>query len=592
MQGPRAAAAAAARSLRARAIPRAAAAPAAGPQRQPRAAERGRSYASAAAAAAEAVEAAPVQVPISFGPRVRDLQFSIIDSTLREGEQYDTCNFSTSDRIYIAKMLDKLGVEYIEMINPVASAQAFQDCRTLAEQSFRRAKVLTHVRCDMKDVTAAIEAGVHGVNMYMATSEVLVKHSHKKGIDEVLRLAERAIKAVKDAGLEVRFSCEDTFRSKMEDVLRVYQGVAEMGVDRVGIADTVGIATPLDAFRVVSTVRRALPDSVGIEFHAHDDTGCALANALMAIEGGATHIDTCVLGIGERNGIVPLGGLLARLYTINKEATMQRYDLRRINSLDKFVAAAAAVGVPFNNYVTGAGAFTHKAGVHTKAVMSNPGAYEVLCPEDFGVERRVNITNRITGWNAIKARAQQLQLDIADEQIQMATAMIKNLADKHTLTNVQVDSVLMSIAAGPRVTTSDFISWTSPAEGEEAPEELREAARMAAEAVRKFQERRVEAAVAKINITTDQRPFRVMRLQGHIFDKEVLNRAMDICVDSPCDFDLVKVACAKTNDKESTADIKLMANDEEVIEATVRQLCALVAAAEHNCVVVDVTGGD
>ena len=507
--------------------------------------------------------------PSEFSDRVKNFDFKIIDSTLREGEQFDTCSFSTQDRVFIAKMLDRVGIDYIEMLNPIASAQAFNDCRTLSEMNMNQAKILTHVRCDMKDVTAAVEAGVHGVNMYMATSEVLVKHSHKKGIDEVLRIAEKTITYLKNKGLEVRFSCEDTFRSNMDDVLKVYAGVAEMGVDRIGIADTVGIATPLDAYRVVRTVREAIPESVGIEFHAHDDTGCCLANALMAAEAGATHIDTTVLGIGERNGIVPLGGLLARMYTINKAATTEKYNLKLINSLDKYVATSSQVSVPFNNIVTGSGAFTHKAGVHTKAVMSNPSAYEILCPEDFGVERRVNITNRITGWNAIKARAVQLQLDISDEQIQVATQMIKNLADVQTINNDQIDSVLISLAAGPRVSSADFMSWKTDEEvGEAVPPALRDAAQEAASAVKQYQEALAKAAIARIPVTTDTRPFRILRLAGHLFDKEVLNRCLDICVDSPCDFDLISVKCAKQNDQESTAELKLLSEKEDDLATT------------------------
>eukprot|EP01059_Diplonema_ambulator_P033239 TRINITY_DN6863_c0_g1_i2.p1 TRINITY_DN6863_c0_g1~~TRINITY_DN6863_c0_g1_i2.p1 ORF type:complete len:550 (+),score=231.68 TRINITY_DN6863_c0_g1_i2:43-1692(+) len=523
--------------------------------------------------------------PADFGDRIKNCDFKIIDSTLREGEQFDTCNFSTQDRVFIAKMLDKLGVDYIEMLNPIASAQAFSDCRTLSELLLTNSKILTHIRCDMRDVRAAVESGVHGVNMYMATSEILVKHSHKKGIDEVLRLAEQAISYVKEHGLEVRFSCEDTFRSKMDDVLRVYQGVAEMGVDRVGIADTVGIATPLDAYRIVRTVREAIPENVGIEFHAHDDTGCCLANALMAIEAGATHIDTTVLGIGERNGITPLGGLLARLYTINKPSVMEKYNLRVVNSLDKYVARASRVPIPFNNIVTGSGAFTHKAGVHTKAVMSNPTAYEVINPSDFGVERRVNITNRITGWNAIKARSTALNLDIPDEQIQMATTMIKNLADRQLITNDQVDQVLLSLAAGPRISASDFghLDETS------ATPALREAAEMAAAAVKAYQEARAQAAVQQIPVFMDQRPCLVIRLQGHLFDREALNKVMDMCVDSPCDFDLLNVKCAKRNEDESVAELKLMSDSNTDLKTTFIAISNFLAQDHTDCSVSDIT---
>ena len=514
--------------------------------------------------------------PARFGDRVKNMDLSIIDSTLREGEQFDTCGFSTQDRVFVAKMLDKLGVEYIEMINPVASEQAFIDCRTLSELNLSNAKILTHVRCDMRDVAAAVESGVHGVNMYMATSDILRSHSHKKGIDEILRIAEKAITYVQSHGIECRFSCEDTFRSDMNDVLRIYSEVAAMGVDRVGIADTVGIATPLDVFSTVSAVREAIPDATGIEFHAHDDTGCCLANALMAVEAGATHIDTTVLGIGERNGIVPLGAFLARLYTINKEKVMEKYNLKAVNSLDKFVCRAVDVKIPFNNCVTGSAAFTHKAGVHAKAVLSNPSAYEVLCPEDFGVERRVNITNRITGWNAIKARSTQLQLDIPDEQIQVATTMIKNLADTQRITNEQIETVLLSLASGPRVESKDF---EFPAD---APPAMKEAAAAAATAMKQYQFALASAAVAQIPTAVDARPHALLRLSGHIFDKEILNKTMDICVDSSCDFDLVKVNCAKSNDLESSADIKLFSDRPNDIQSTIVAIHEMVCVHRHR----------
>ena len=89
----------------------------------------------------------------------------------------------------------------------------------------------------------------------------------------------------------------------------------------------------------------------------------------MALLGGATLIDTTVLGIGERNGITPLGGLLARLYTLDPEAIKSRYNLPLLRPLEKFVASVVGQSVPFNNYITGSAAFTHKAGVHSKAVI-------------------------------------------------------------------------------------------------------------------------------------------------------------------------------------------------------------------------------
>jgi pyruvate carboxylase len=100
--------------------------------------------------------------------------------------------------------------------------------------------------------------------------------------------------------------------------------------------------------------------SCDIECHFHNDTGCAIANAYVALEAGATHIDTSILGIGERNGITPLGGLLARMYAADKEYIKGKYNLEKLRDLENIVAEAVNVSIPFNNYITGYCAFTHK----------------------------------------------------------------------------------------------------------------------------------------------------------------------------------------------------------------------------------------
>jgi homocitrate synthase len=124
--------------------------------------------------------------------------------------------------------------------------------------------------------------------------------------------------------------------------------------------------------------------SCDIETHFHNDTGCSIANAYAALEAGATHIDTSVLGIGERNGITPLGGLVARMYTADREGVMKKYNLEMLREVENIVAEAVQIQVPFNNYITGYCAFTHKAGIHAKAILNNPSTYEILNPADFG----------------------------------------------------------------------------------------------------------------------------------------------------------------------------------------------------------------
>ena len=151
--------------------------------------------------------------------------------------------------------------------------QAARDCELISGLRLKRAKVLAHTRCHMTDVRTAVETGVDGVNVYMATSAALTPHSHGKSLARVLEDAHQVVRYVLDSGKEVRFSCEDAFRSNLDDILPIYKELAAAGVHRVGVADTVGVATPWQVFTTVAAVRDAVGPDIGIEFHTHNDTG-------------------------------------------------------------------------------------------------------------------------------------------------------------------------------------------------------------------------------------------------------------------------------------------------------------------------------
>jgi homocitrate synthase len=365
--------------------------------------------------------------------------FSIIESTLREGEQFANAFFTTEQKVKIAKLLDQFGVEYIELTSPAASEQSRKDCELIASLGLK-AKTLTHIRCHMDDARLAVETGVDGIDVVFGTSSYLREFSHGKDIEYIIKSAREVIEYIKSTGKEVRFSSEDSFRSDLVDLLHVYREIDRIGVNRVGIADTVGVANPRQVYKLVKTVRSVV--RCDMEFHGHNDTGCAIANSFAALEAGATHIDTSVLGIGERNGITPLGGFVARMYTVNPAYVKGKYNLKLLRDIENYVSEIVDVQVPFSNYVTGYSAFTHKAGIHAKAILNNPNTYEILNPEDFGMTRFVHIASRLTGWNAIKNRVEQLGLSLSDDEIKAATSKIKNLGDIKSCTLDDVDALL------------------------------------------------------------------------------------------------------------------------------------------------------
>ena len=366
-------------------------------------------------------------------------RMAIIDSTLREGEQFAGADFTTAQKLDIIAALDEFGVDCIEMTSPAASPQSEADLRA-AVAARPRARLLTHTRCSIEDVDRALATGVDGVNVLFATSDVLRRASHGRSLDEVVEIACQVIGHVRSAGREIRFSCEDAFRSDLEEILTVYRAVDACGPDRVGVADTVGVATPREVEEMVVAVRAAV--GCDIEFHGHNDTGCAVANALAALEAGATHIDTTVLGIGERNGIASLSGLIARVGTVSPER-VDPYRLDLLPQLDARVARILGIGVPFSAPITGAFAFTHKAGMHSNAVLRDPRSYEVLQPERYGLERQILVGHRLVGRHAIRDRAAVLGLDLDEAQIAAVTAQVKRLADTAILADEQVDELLL-----------------------------------------------------------------------------------------------------------------------------------------------------
>ncbi|KAH8922833.1 mitochondrial homocitrate synthase [Atractiella rhizophila] len=395
-------------------------------------------------------ERRPLNPTNPYAPRISDFlsnvtNFQIIESTLREGEQFANAFFDTETKCRIAKALSDFGVEYIELTSPVASEQSRMDCEAICKMGLK-SKILTHIRCHMDDARVAVETGVDGVDVVIGTSSFLREHSHGKDITYIIKTAIEVINFVKSKGIEVRFSTEDSFRSDLVDLLSIYRAVDKVGVNRVGIADTVGCANPRQVYELVRTLRGVV--SCDIECHFHNDSGCAIANAFCALEAGATHIDTSVLGIGERNGITTLGGLIARMYTVDPEYVKGKYNLPMLRDIENLVADAVQVQVPFSNYITGFCAFTHKAGIHAKAILANPSTYEILKPEDFGMSRYIDVGSRLTGWNSIKSRAEQLGLKLTDEQVKDATKKIKELADVRTQSMEDVDSILRVYHSG------------------------------------------------------------------------------------------------------------------------------------------------
>ena len=370
--------------------------------------------------------------------------FALVDSTLREGEQFSHSNFSRADKKEIATELSGFGIEYIELTSPCASSGLRNDCEAIAAMGLP-STILTHIRCRREDADMAIDTGVGGISFFLKPAAFCDPSATDWDSQDVLKPVLDILGYTRDKApdIEIRFSLEDVFRAPPEQVFRLYQAVDQSGyVDRLGIADTVGIALPHQVEDMVWLFRSFSRRQ--IEFHGHNDAECAVANSYTALKAGATHIDTSVLGLGERNGITSLAGFIARMYSLHREMIKDKYRLERLKPLHDLVARKIGLPVPWNHPVVGEAAFVHKAGIHTKSVLKSPASYEILDPEDFSTLRTILIAHKLTGWHSIKDRAHKLGLEIGEQRIKALSTKIKQLSDEEVMTLKQLDELLIS----------------------------------------------------------------------------------------------------------------------------------------------------
>ena len=319
----------------------------------------------------------------------------VLDSTLREGEQTPGVYFDVHIKSAIAQYLDEIGVDIIEVGHPAVSEEIHTAVKSISSQGMN-AKIGAHSRSIKADVELAIESGADFRGIFYCVSDERLSNVFKKDLSEAVNRICEMIDLAKSEkpDILIRYTPEDTVRSKYENVIEASTAAVKTGADIISIADTTGFMIPGTANNMHDYVRKLKADLAKngcepmIAVHCHNDRGLALANALDGIRGGAEIVDASVIGIGERAGIVDLAQLLTTLSTHFGE---NRFKLEKLYDLYQFVSQHSGVKISRNYPIMGEHAFTHCAGVHTHAAAVNPMHYESLNPELFGRERHFSL---------------------------------------------------------------------------------------------------------------------------------------------------------------------------------------------------------
>lgn len=313
---------------------------------------------------------------------------SVLDATLREGEQVPGVCFDPHVKLAIARRLDEIGVDFIEAGHPVVGAEVRQGIMMIAG-SHLSARVGAHARALKGDIAAALECGVGFLGIFLCVSPERLRDRGLTLAAALEHVAESvAFAKRRRPDLIVRFTPEDAVRSPMADVAAAAGVAVAAGADIVSVADTTGCMIPggerslydwLCRFRGEMARRNASPR---FAVHCHNDRGLALANALDGLRAGASIIDAAVLGLGERAGIVDLATLLAVLS--QDFPGSGRWRLDKVAGLYELVSNFSGVPVPAHFPVMGRNAFSHCAGVHSQAALHDPRLYQSLDPGPFG----------------------------------------------------------------------------------------------------------------------------------------------------------------------------------------------------------------
>jgi methanogen homocitrate synthase len=366
----------------------------------------------------------------------------ICDVTLRDGEQTPGVSFNCDEKMKIARMLDQVGVDVIEAGFPTVSPEE-KRCVTAISRMDLDARICCLARARPEDVEAAAAAEVDMVSLFIATSDLHIRHKYRKPREVVLAGALDMIDLARDHGLAVRFAAEDASRTDPGFLKEMYRAGGEHGAALVSFADTVGCLTPLEMYSVMSDLCSSV--SVPLCAHCHNDMGCATANTITAAAAGAFQLHTTVNGIGERAGNASLEEVLVLL---NLKGGVVRYDLSHLGELSAQVSASSGLPVPRNKPVVGDLVFSHESGIHIAAMLEDPATYEYLPPALVGRERQF-ILGKHTGTKALRYVTASLGHQLTDPQIGQVLALIKERSEhKCSITPEVLKDLILQVEEG------------------------------------------------------------------------------------------------------------------------------------------------
>ena len=364
----------------------------------------------------------------------------IFDTTLRDGEQSPGATMTIEEKLQVAEQLVRLNVDIIEAGFPAASPGDLAAVREIARRT-RGVAIAGLARANSSDIDAVWEAIREAeqpvIHVFLATSDIHLKHKLKMDKEQVLQQVTSMVSYARNLCPTVEFSAEDATRSDWEYLCRVFEAAIKMGATTINIPDTVGYTLPHEYEALFRYLRDRVPgmDRVVMSAHCHNDLGMATANTLAAIKAGARQVEVTVNGLGERAGNTAVEEVVMALRT--RPDVFGNADTR-INAPEflptsQLVSHLSSIPVQPNKAVVGSNAFAHEAGIHQDGMLKNRMTYEIMTPQSVGWTDTKLVLGKHSGRHGLDARLRQLGHKLNAEDLKVAYQRFVVMADQKKL---------------------------------------------------------------------------------------------------------------------------------------------------------------
>ena len=361
----------------------------------------------------------------------------IFDTTLRDGEQVPGCQLNTVEKIQVAKQLELLGVDIIEAGFPVSSPGDFKSVVEIGKATSTPV-ICALTRAVEKDIDVAADAlkdlpmNRRRIHTGIGTSDSHIKYKFNSTREEIIERAVRAVKHARKYVEDVEFYAEDAGRTDNEYLARVVEAVINAGATVVNIPDTNGYCLPAEYGEKIKYLFDNVPNiqNAIISTHCHNDLGMATANTMSGVLNGARQVEVTINGIGERAGNTALEEVVMIMKCHHNLGLHTNIDSHKIYPTSRMVRTLMNMPVQPNKAIVGRNAFAHSSGIHQDGVLKNKGTYEIMDPQDIGIDKNAIVLTARSGRAALKYRLSVLGIKMEGEELDALYAKFLDLADK------------------------------------------------------------------------------------------------------------------------------------------------------------------